>query len=103
VDRAGGALLVRAAAGGHRLELLHAELRGQVRQLGRRDEEPVIVGREVTTPAARPAPAGADGVPLHLPIDPVVERRYLFEEPAASFGLSHHGLFSRILSISSQV
>ncbi len=103
VDRAGSALLVGAAAGGHRFELLRAESRGQVRQLGRRDEEPVIVRGEVTTPAARPALAGTGGFPLRLRVDPTVKRRYLFDEPAVSLGLSHHALFSRILSMSAQV
>jgi hypothetical protein len=103
VDRAGWTLLVRAAAGGHRVELLRAEFRGQVRELGRRDEEPVIVGREVTTRATRLAPAGPGEVLLRLRVDPVVKRRYFFEEPAVSLGLSHHGLFSRIFSISAHV
>jgi hypothetical protein len=103
VDRAGGASLVRTAAAGHRLELPRAEFRGQVRDFGRRNEEAMIVREKVTAPAARLASAGAGGGLLRLRLDPVVKRRYFFEESAVSLGLSHHDRFSRILSMSSHV
>jgi hypothetical protein len=85
------------------VQVFCTELCGQVDQLGRRDEEPVIVGGEITTGAAGIAPAGPARLFLLPRVDPVVERRYFFDESAVLFGFSHHHLFSRILSISSQL
>lgn len=103
VDRAVFALLVRTSAGGHRLQCSRLELRGQVDQLGWRDEEPVVVSLEIATGPARLAAAGTSRVPPKLGVDPIIEDRYFLDESAASLGSSHHRLFFLILSISSKL
>lgn len=103
VDRAVLALLVRTSAGGRRLQRSRIEPRGQVDQLGRRDEEPVVVSLEIAAGPARLAATGASRVLPELCIDPVVEGRYFLDESAASLGFSHHRLFFLILSISSKL
>jgi len=63
----------------------------------------MVVSRKVATSATHLAAAGATMMLPDPRLDPTVDGGHFFEEPAASLGLFHHGLFSRILSISARV
>ena len=96
-------LLIGTSPAGHCLQAFAVELRGQIDQLRRRDEQSMVVGDEIAAGAASLTAPGAVGVPTLLEVDPVVDGRYGVDESAASFGLSHHLLLFLIFSICSKL
>ena len=103
VNRAPTVLLIRTPTGGHLSKCIGPQPGGQVDQLRRRDEEPVVVGREIAAGAAGVASSRSTVRPLDLRVDPAIELRHLLDHSAVSVGFSHHRLFFRIRSISSHV
>jgi len=85
MDRASFVLLVRTAVAGHLLEVRCVQFGGEVDQLGRGNEQQVIVAGEVAAGPAGGARPGQIAVLLKLHVNPVVENRYFGDDSAISF------------------